>query len=107
MGCREFTFLSADGKTPIHAVEWLPEGPPRAVLQIVHGVSEYILRYAPFADYLTAHGFAVVGHDHLGHGDSVTPGAARLYFGPKGSWDWVVEDIESLRRMSRERFPDR
>ena len=23
---REFTFPSADGKTAIHAVEWLPEG---------------------------------------------------------------------------------
>ena len=31
---REFTFPSADGKTAIHAVEWLPEGAPRAVLQI-------------------------------------------------------------------------
>ena len=35
---REFTFPSADGKTAIHAVEWLPEGAPRAVLQIAHGV---------------------------------------------------------------------
>lgn len=25
---REFTFPSADGKTAIHAVEWLPEGAP-------------------------------------------------------------------------------
>jgi len=105
MGCREFTFLSADGKTAIHAAEWMPEGTPRAVLQIVHGVSEHILRYAPFAEYLTAHGFAVVGHDHLGHGTTVAPGAPRLYFGPKGSWDWVVQDIETLRQMSRERFP--
>ena len=38
----EFTFLSADGKNLIHAVEWLPEGQARAVLQISHGVSEYI-----------------------------------------------------------------
>ena len=105
MGCREFTFLSADGKTAIHAAEWMPEGTPRAVLQIVHGVSEHILRYAPFAEYLTAHGFAVVGHDHLGHGTTVAPGAPRLYFGPKGSWDWVVQDVETLRKLSRERFP--
>ena len=48
----EFTFPSADGKTQIHAVEWLPEGDVQAVLQIVHGVSEYILRYEPFAEYL-------------------------------------------------------
>lgn len=105
MKTREFTFPSADGKTAIHAVEWLPEGTAKAVLQIVHGVSEYILRYEPFAAYLTERGFAVVGHDHLGHGTSVAPGGKRLYFGPKGSWDFVVQDVETLRRMSRERFP--
>ena len=54
----EFTFPSADGKTQIHAVEWRPEGPARAVLQISHGVSEYILRYEPLAEFLTARGFA-------------------------------------------------
>lgn len=102
---REFTFPSADGKTAIHAVEWLPEGTPRAVLQISHGVAEYILRYEPFARHLTERGFAVVGHDHLGHGASVAKGAARLYFGPKGSWNWVVEDIEQRRRLAHTQFP--
>lgn len=101
----EFTFPSADGKTAIHAVEWLPEGPVQAVLQISHGVAEYILRYEPFAEYLTAHGLAVAGHDHLGHGASVAPGGARLYFGPKGSWNWVTDDLETRRQLIRERFP--
>ena len=102
----EFTFPSADGKTQIHAVEWLPDGgAPRAVLQIAHGVSEYILRYEPFAAFLTEQGFAVVGHDHLGHGGSVASGAAPLYFGPKGSWDWVIADMYTLRELAGKRFP--
>lgn len=101
----EFTFLSADGKTPIHAVEWLPEGQVQAVLQISHGVSEYILRYESFAEYLTARGFAVVGHDHLGHGQSVAEGSARLYFGPRGSWNWVVDDIDRRRNLAKKKFP--
>lgn len=101
----EFTFLSADGKTPIHAVEWLPEGQVRAVLQISHGVSEYILRYESFAEYLTVRGFAVVGHDHLGHGQSVAEGSPRLYFGPKGSWSWVVDDIDQRRNLAKAKFP--
>lgn len=101
----EFTFPSADGKTAIHAVEWLPEGAIRAVLQISHGVAEYILRYEPLAAYLTARGFAVVGHDHLGHGASVAEGVPRLYFGPPGSWDLVVEDLYTCRRHCARRFP--
>lgn len=105
MGKREFTFLSADQKTQIHAVEWLPEGEVKAVVQICHGVAEYILRYEDFADFLTSFDIAVVGHDHIGHGTSVAPGAAPLYFGGEGSWNWVVADIESRRRLAADAFP--
>ena len=102
---QEFSFPSADGRTAIHAVEWRPEGAPRAVLQISHGVSEYILRYEPLASFFVRQGMAVVGHDHLGHGLSVAEGAPRLYFGPAGSWEWVVEDLETCRRLVHQRFP--
>ena len=44
-----FTYLSADGKTKIHACRWIPDEPPRAILQIAHGMVEYIDRYEPFA----------------------------------------------------------
>ena len=70
---------------------------PRAVLVLSHGVSEHILRYEPLAAYLTEWGFAVAGHDHLGHGLSVAAGAPRLYFGPRGSWDWAVQDLYARR----------
>lgn len=105
MGKREFTYPSADGRTLIHAVVWTPEGPVRGVLQIAHGVAEYIGRYEPFARWLTDRGFAVAGNDHIGHGQSLAPGAARLYFGPRGSWNWVAEDVYALRRRMGEEFP--
>ncbi|WP_369283708.1 lysophospholipase [Oscillibacter sp. GMB15532] len=102
---REFTVLSHDGKTPLHAVEWLPEGKCRAVLQIAHGVSEYVLRYEELAAYLTERGVAVVGNDHLGHGGSVASGAPRVYFGPAGSWDTVTDDLYALRTLEGRKFP--
>ena len=102
----KFSFLSSDAKTSIHGELWLPEGPVRAVVQIAHGVSEYILRYEPLAAYLTERGIAVVGNDHLGHGSSVAPGAPRLYFGPKGSWMHVVEDLYTLRSQVGRQAPD-
>ena len=52
----------------LHCIEWRPEGEVRAVLQIVHGMVEYIDRYDAFATYLCERGIAVVGHDHPGHG---------------------------------------
>lgn len=66
---QEFTFLSGDGKTDVHAVRWLPDnGDYRAVFQISHGMIEFIERYEPFAAFLADKGYMVVGHDHLGHG---------------------------------------
>ena len=69
---REFFYPSADGETKIHGVEWIPEGGVKAVLQISHGMVEYIDRYDGFASWLAEKGWYVTGNDHLGHGKSVT-----------------------------------
>lgn len=103
---KEFTFPSADGRTAVHAVEWHPEREPAGILQIAHGVAEYALRYEPFARFLNAHGFLVVANDHLGHGKSVAEGAPRLYFGEKGSWQHVVDDMYTLRCRTGEAYPE-
>ena len=65
---QEFAYLSKDGHTRIHAVEWIPEKEVKAVLQISHGMVEYIERYDAFASYLAERGYYVTGQDHLGHG---------------------------------------
>ena len=53
-----FSFLSADGKTTIDAVKWIPEsGQYHAILQISHGMVEYIDRYRHFAEFLNEHGY--------------------------------------------------
>ena len=49
---KEFYYDSRDGLTKIHAVEWLPEGRPVCILQIVHGMAEYIDRYHRLAVFL-------------------------------------------------------
>ena len=63
---KEFYFPSSDGQTQIHVIQWFPEAGVKAVLQISHGMVEYIDRYDEFARYLAERGFCVVGHDHLG-----------------------------------------
>ena len=67
----EFMFDSRDGQTKIHAVRWIPEGKVSGILQIVHGMAEYIERYEEFAAFLVERGYVVTGSDHLGHGKSV------------------------------------
>ena len=105
--CREFYFPSSDGSSRIHAAEWTPEsGKIIGVLQIAHGVAEYGMRYAPFAEFMTEHGFAVVANDHLGHGLSAEKDADTLYFGPRDGWKHVVDDMYALRCRTKEKYPD-
>ena len=67
----EYYFTSSEGKTPIHVRVWEPDCDLNGVVQLAHGINEYIGRYEPFARQLASKGFAVVGSDHLGHGQSV------------------------------------
>jgi len=54
----------------IYYQAWLPEGDPRAVLLIVHGLAEHCGRYMNVVDHFVPHGYAVYGLDHIGHGKS-------------------------------------
>lgn len=96
----KFTFLSADGKTQIHAVKWMPDdGKYEAILQITHGMIEYIDRYRAFAEFLCTNQFMVTGHDHLGHGDSVNSKEDWGYFAEENPSDTLIEDMHTLRTM--------
>lgn len=102
----EFYYRSADEKTRIHAIEWIPETEVKAVLQLCHGMVEYIDRYHEFADILALNGYYVVGHDHLGHGKSVT-GADKLgYFHHPDGNDCLVSDIHQLRKRTEAKYPN-
>ena len=103
---REFTYLSRDGATQIHAIEWKPEGEIKAVLQMCHGMVEYIDRYDAFAGFLNGKGYYVVGHDHLGHGESVQSDDLHGYFHESRGNEYVIGDIHKLRVMTQKRYPD-
>ena len=102
----EIFFLSRDGKTKIHAVKWIPEGKPVCILQIVHGMAEYIERYERLASVLTRQGILVTGEDHLGHGKSLPEGGTPVYFGQGSTWNTVVDDIYILHQRLKQRYPD-
>lgn len=99
-----FSFLSSDKKTMINAIKWSPDGPAKGVIQIVHGITEYVERYNIFAHYLTNFGFIVVGYDQLGHGRSVVDGK-KNYMGPIGSWKNAVEDVSICHNLITKQYP--
>lgn len=104
---KEFSFSSSDGKTAVHAVRWMPDsGEVHAILQITHGMVEYIERYAPFAEFLTGKGYMVVGHDHIGHGESVATQKDWGYFGEPDPSGLLVADMHTLRIMTQKEYPE-
>ncbi|MCC8075909.1 MAG: alpha/beta hydrolase [Clostridiales bacterium] len=106
MNKKELSYRSSDGKTPIHAVIWSPETPPVGILQISHGITEHIGRYEELAAACTAQGLLVCGNDHIGHGLSLPPdNPIRTYFGPEGSWDFLVKDVKTLNAAIQGQYP--
>jgi len=107
---RHFTYPSADGVTQIHAMEWRPdEGTQlRGILQIAHGMQEFIERYNDFAIYMAQQGFLVVGNDHLGHGDSVQGGNRNYwgYFAKEQGNRLVLQDMRTLQSRTADAHPD-
>lgn len=79
-----------------------PSVPPRAVVQLSHGMCEYIGRYEEVAGYLARNGYAVAGNDHLGHGD--TAAGEYGYFGPDGARH-ILHDLHTMNQLARKRFP--
>lgn len=106
----EFYYDSRDGRTKLHTVRYCPEAGEKvcAVVQIVHGMAEYVERYEEFAEYLTARGIVVTGEDHLGHGKSVNTAAGGKfgYFCEQDSATVLVRDVHRLKKITEELYPD-
>lgn len=90
----------------IHGIIWKSEDnrKPIGIVQIIHGMSEYVGRYDDFAEFLVSKGFIVVGNDHLGHGASVKDRSEYGYFGENGN-ECVISDIHNLRKKTMIEYP--
>lgn len=104
----EFLYPSVTGDCDIHAVSWKPGGKkkPLGVIQIVHGMAEYIMRYDEMARYFAEKGFAVYGNDQIGHGLSVNEKYPLGYFGTENENGSVfVEDAKKLLDIGKTENP--
>lgn len=104
---QEFMFNSRDGRTELHGIEWTPDGEIKGVVQIIHGMVEYIDRYDRFARFLSKRGYVVVGHDLLGHGQSVVSEEDLGYIAPKKGNGILISDMRRLWRITKDKYPDK
>lgn len=104
----EFFYDSRDGKSKLHAVRYVPDNAEkiRCVVQIVHGMAEYIERYEEFAGFLTERGCVVTGEDHMGHGKSVGRDGKRGYFCEQDPATVLVRDVHRLKKATQALYPN-
>lgn len=78
----------------------------KGIVQISHGMCEYIDRYDEFAKYLLEQGYIVAGHDHIGHGDSVNTETDRGFFAKKEGYKYLVKDLYYMTQIIKKRYPN-
>lgn len=103
---RDFYFDSSTGKNKLHARMCVPDAEPKAIVQIMHGIAEYIERYDDFMMFLASNGFIVVGDDHLGHGKSIEKEEQKGFFADENGWEYAVCDEEILRLAMKNNYPE-
>ncbi|MBS6516663.1 MAG: alpha/beta hydrolase [Clostridium sp.] len=100
----EFYIPSSRAGTRLHGIQWLPDVPVIASLQICHGMIEHVGRYEELAEYLCRHGIAAAGCDHLGHGRTSKP-EDWGFFDEKDGELRVLEDIQLTSDYLKRQYP--
>ena len=102
MRAEQFVFTGC-GHTELPAMLWHPEGKPKALLQITHGMTEHIGRYESFAREMTAKGIAVAGFDLRGHGRN--PGDKAVASFGEGGWEASISDMKAFYNLLADKLP--
>lgn len=92
--------LEGTGGLRLYRQAWVPDGDARAVVVLVHGVSEHSGRYHHVGARLASDGYAVHALDHRGHGRSE---------GPRAVIDRMsnaVADVHTLVEAAASAHPD-
>ena len=98
MAVSEWKWTSRDG-LEMYARGWVPEGQPKAVVCLVHGLGEHVNRYNHVGEAFARAGYALQGFDLRGHGQSD---------GPRGhtpSYQNLLDDISDFLADAKKRYP--
>ena len=101
----DFTLPSTVPGRTLHAFRCIPEGEVRAIVQLSHGMVEFIDRYKPLAEYLAGRGILVTGHDHLGHGGSIRTKEDYGYFAEPDGNRAVLDDLHAMTTLTKQLYP--
>ena len=102
---KEISFPSKDGVHTIYAEIYIPKMTPVGVVQLSHGMIDYVGRYKELADFLTQNGYVFAGHHHLGHGKSAGEDFGIFSEGGDGV-QLLLRDMHQMNKYLRNEFPN-
>ncbi len=91
--------------TPLTIYNWDCEK-PKAIVHIVHGMSEHAGRYDHFAQWLNSQNISVVSSDLRGHGKTAGELKNVGHFATRNGWDKVCKDIILITEQIIEKHPN-
>ncbi len=103
----ETTYPSKDGIHTIYAEIYTPKNcEPKGIIQISHGMIDYVGRYKRLAEFLTGEGYILAGNHHIGHGRSAGSEEDFGFFGEESGINTILRDMHAMNKYLRERFPN-
>lgn len=101
------SFPSSDGKNTVACYFYEPiDADIKGIVQLSHGMCEYVQRYAHVADFFCKNGYVFCGNDHIGHGNTAANSEELGYIG-RGGVDHIVDDLHKTTRLALERYPNK
>ena len=95
---------SSDGVHDLAGRVYLPEGEPKAIFHVVHGMTEYLARYDGFMKTLADNGYLTFGYDNLGHGLTARDEAELGFIASKDGWKRLVDDVDVFASAIRAEY---
>ena len=96
--------LSCDKEHMLAGRVYVPDGDPRGLFQVVHGMTEHIARYDRFMREMAADGYICFGYDHLGHGHTARDDSELGFIAHRDGWKKLVRDVAVFSDAVREEY---
>ena len=98
-------FPSTDGIHQLKGKMYIPDGEPKGVFHVVHGMTEHIGRYDTFLKEMAESGYVVVAYDNLGHGKTAKDKSELGFIAKKNGWKKITDDVYAVSKIIKKEYP--
>lgn len=98
---------STDNIHTLKGIIYIPDGEIKGIFHLVHGMCEYIERYAHVFAALAEQGYVCCGYDNLGHGKTARDLNELGFIAHRDGWKYLVRDVKAFEDAVKKMYPDK